>query len=985
MTNETVCQWRRVEMLNGATTGGKMRRAWWAAAVWVVLSGLWVVGVTWQEELARDPASWTGLCLGVAAMVATLLVFVVTLAPMLVQMHFRHTAGLAVAAIDWRAVAFGVFFIAGAVLPVLAAALPSRTATVAVIAGAMPVIGSLVPAVLFFTARLKVDWLLRRRVHRATARLSRHRRGRRRPRYEWDAIRELQDASGAVRLVMKHAGESWSDQSAGLDGGIQLLASATAADTVGTRDYVVKELRAYAWLGAELGTASALRNAAFVLESAAKKARPATGRHIVTAALDGLRSMAERSHVGPAERADLAATAARMTFHSLERTAKTVEMHDVMRRRPTKGAGKAAGQEGVPKLPTHEPFMFRSERLEHWQVLEAGTGAIEELIGLPGRPLDDGRTAELQARAFSRGCHLLSDLAECLLERGCWVEYDRIIGCLDGWLRHRMGAGPDRVDDLTPKGPQPFPYARELEAAAEALADIAVAAYGKGFDHVARAALAVLVLHCECALRQDRTAFVLCARALTRCRSELFTRPATPLGLADRTRAAELITELQTENRMLLTTLARLVNPEELTAGDSGHRQGAAWREAVLDMQRWALRPVPCDLEGYGQLALEIARTAQEVRRPDGWTFLQPLRGEELSDAEERLLRREAMAFQDHHPFELNADFRVALVQAFWSDGGEPGLEVFRASVRWGAALEAVRRGVADDPGEVLRDLAGGRRYGPGGSGVSAEAAAFGDRIAAWAGSPWCLTSTSPSDYRIPTADDLLHLPRAHDDEVTRLPLLVRRFQESRQRRIVSSEFAEVPQRELQAAEILWGTYPPPPGCPRDPWREAQWAADRLIADRLREFRAEHARGWISDIYRRTDRTYQARRSGVDRIVVAEPDGSIRVLRAVATAREPFLLRYGSAEEEILTRRLAADALGPLGMCPACHGGTTSDWTAGWCPTCRGMRRHPDFARAQGAVSRAVATAEAEQGIEWDLTRSELLDAISASASTSAV
>ncbi|MFG2765151.1 hypothetical protein [Streptomyces rubiginosohelvolus] len=917
-------------------------------------------------------------------MVATLLVFVVTLAPMLVQMHFRHTAGLAVAAIDWRAVAFGVFFISGAVLPVLAAALPSRTATVAVIAGAMPVIGSLVPAVLFFTARLKVDWLLRRRVHRATAMLRRHRRGRR-PRYERDAIHELQDAAAAVRLVMKHAGESWSDQSAGLDGGVRLLASATAADTVGTRDYVVKELRAYAWLGAELGTASALRNAAFVLESAAKKARPATGRYIVTAALDGLRSMAERSHVGPTERADLAETAACITFHSLERTAKTVEMHDAMRRsRPTGGAGDTAGREEAPKPPRFKPFMFRSEQLEHWQVLEAGTGAIEELIGLPGRPLDDGRTAELQARAFSRGCQLLSDLAERLLKRGCWVDYDRIIGCLDGWLRHRMGAGPDRVDDLTPRGPQPFPYARELEAAAEALADIAVAAYGKGFDHVARAALAVLVLHCECALRQDRTAFVLCARALTRCRSELFTRPATPLGLADRTRAAELITELQAENRMLLTTLARLVNPEELAARDSGHRQGTEWRVAVLDMQRWALRPVPHDGEGYGQLVLEIARTAQEVRRPGGRTFLRPLRGEELSDAEERLLMREAMAFQGYHAFELDADLRVALVQAFWSDGGEPGLEVFRAGVRWGAALEAVRRGVTDGPGGLLSGLASGR-YGPGLSGVSAEAAAFGDRVAAWAESPWCPTSTSPSAYCIPGADDLLHIPRAHDDEVTRLPLLVRRFQERRQRRIASSEFAEAPQCELQAAEILWGTYPPPPGCPRDPWREADWAADRVIADRLLQFRVEHARGWISDIHWRTDRTYQARASGVDRIVVAEPDGSIRVLRAVATAREPFSLTYGSAGEEILTRRLAADALGPVGMCPACHGGTTSDWMAGWCPTCRGMRRHPDFARAQSAVSRAVATAEAEQGIEWDLTRSELLDAISAPASTSAV
>ncbi|MFE6979604.1 hypothetical protein [Streptomyces griseus] len=911
-------------------------------------------------------------------MVATLLVFVVTLAPMLVQMHFRHTAGLAVAALDWRAVAFGIFFISGAVLPVLAAALPSRTATVAVIAGVMPVIGSLVPAVLFFTARLKVDWLLRRRVHRAEAVLRRHQRGRR-PRYEGDAIRELRNAAVAVRLVMKHAGESWSDQSAGLDGGIRLLASATAADTVGTRHHVVKELRAYAWLGADLGTASALRNVAFVLESAAEEARPATGRHIVTAALGGLRSMADRSHVGPAERADLAATAARVTLRGIDRTAKTVELCDGRRRsRTTDGPGDTAGQREAPKPPPFRSLAFHGEQLNDWKVLEAGMEAIEELIGLPGRPVDDGRNAELQARAFGRGCHLLSELAEQLLERGRWVDYDKIIGCLDGWLRHRMGAGPDRVDDLTPRRPQPFPYAREVEATAEALADIAVAAYGKGFDHVARAALAVLVLHCECALRQDRTAFVLCARALSRCRAELFTRPATPLGLADRTRAAELITALQAENRLLLTTLARLVNPEDLGAQDSGLRHGAAWREAVLNMQRWALRPVPHDLDGYGQLALEIARTAQEVRHPGGHAFPRPLRGEELSDAEKKLLLREAMAFTHGHVFEVDVDLRVALVQALWSTGAsEPGLEVFRAGVRWRASLEAARRGVHDGQGGTLRDLASGR-YAPGLGGVSAEAAAFGDRIAAWAESPWCPTWISPSGYHTPTADDLLHIPRAQDDEARCLALLVSRFQEIRQRRIASSEFAEATQRELQAAEILWGTYPPPPGCPQDPWGELDWAADQVIASRLRQFRAERARGWTGGTHLRADRIYQARTSGVDRIVVAEPDGSKRVLRSVSIGRESFSLTYGSAGEEILTRRLAADALGPLGMCPACHGGTASDWMAGWCPTCQGMRRHPDFPRAQRAVSRVVATAEAERGIEWDITRSELLDAITA-------
>lgn len=70
-------------------------------------------------------------------------------------MHFRHTPALAATVLDGAAIAHGAFFISGTLLPVLAVAAPSRAATVAVIAGAMPVLGSLVPAVLFFVARLR--------------------------------------------------------------------------------------------------------------------------------------------------------------------------------------------------------------------------------------------------------------------------------------------------------------------------------------------------------------------------------------------------------------------------------------------------------------------------------------------------------------------------------------------------------------------------------------------------------------------------------------------------------------------------------------------------------------------------------------------------------------------------------------------------------------------------------------------------------------
>ncbi|WP_436738929.1 hypothetical protein [Streptomyces sp. BBFR102] len=97
-------------------------------------------------------------------MLATVLVFVVALAPLLVQMQFRLTAGLAVSALDGS---YAVF-ISGTILPVLAGAVPSdrpRSRWWPV----LPVLGSLVPAVLLFVRRLRASWLLQRRVARAEA------------------------------------------------------------------------------------------------------------------------------------------------------------------------------------------------------------------------------------------------------------------------------------------------------------------------------------------------------------------------------------------------------------------------------------------------------------------------------------------------------------------------------------------------------------------------------------------------------------------------------------------------------------------------------------------------------------------------------------------------------------------------------------------------------------------------------------------------
>jgi hypothetical protein len=113
--------------------------------------------------------------------------------------------------------------------------------------------------------------------------------------------------------------------------------------------------------------------------------------------------------------------------------------------------------------------------------------------------------------------------------------------------------------------------------------------------------------------------------------------------------------------------------------------------------------------------------------------------------------------------------------------------------------------------------------------------------------------------------------------------------------------------------------------------------------------------------------------TGRERIIVTEPDDSHRVLRGHAMGDPYFSLVYGGAGLERLAGHLVLDVLGPLARCPACRGGSPQDWEApGWCETCRGDRRHPDLHRAQRAVAGVVCGRETE----WEITRSELLDAV---------
>ncbi|GAA2661480.1 hypothetical protein [Streptomyces vastus] len=942
-----------------------------AVVVWAVLSAGWIGAVMRWDGLARDPGMWGTICLGVAAMLATLLVFVVTLAPLMVQMHFRHTAGLAATVLDRAAIAYGACFISGTLLPVLAAAAPSRAGTLAVIAGLMPVLGSLVPAVLFFAARLRSGWLLQRRVARAEALLRDRRSNRRSFRFEREALDACHSATWAIRLVMKHAGDSWDDQGAARSSAVQLLQAAVAADTLATRRFVTDEILAFTWLGSDQHSASVRRDVAYVLEATVKSARPETGRYIVEGVLAAFRALGEGSDVTPAEREELAGAAKRVTVACLAVIAPSARPHDTRYRVPRSSDPGSSAREPMPFDRHHDAIVA-------WRVLQSGVATIRELVGPPNRLLDDSRFAHTQANTFAAGCRLLAELAQELQDKHVWVDHDEIIECLAGWLNHRLGDGSRRVDDLIETGPQPFPYAVELQAAADAMADIAVSAYNTGFDHVTRSALATLVGHADRALTRDSVAVVLAARSLARAQTELFGRGDTEIrDLAAHARAVDLCTSLQGENRQLLASALAFSTAAEESSGPDSLRRSTSHVRAMEQVVQWALRPLFRSCSGYGQLALAIARTAQSVRCPSPSFPVYRSRGtSELPDTDAMALWREGHAFDHGRAYGLDSDLRIALIQAMWpSEGTEAGLEVFRAGVRWRAALEAAGAGVEDSDGShgVLTDLAG-----PGMSfevRFSRQAAAFGRRVEAWTKAPWCTTGVVTPLSHIPDGDGLVFIPEATDDAATSLGLLVRRHRATRQQQVSDSEFGELSETEMRAVGLLWGTWPPPEGCPNDPWDEPEWSRPKTISYRLERFRSERERGRYQTDELGIDRIYHARTSGKERIVITEPDGSSRLLCGVDTEREPFSLAYGGTGEAVLARRLTADALGSLALCPACHGGSAPDWMPGWCRTCRGLRTHPDLGRTEQAVASAVARA-ANGRVEWNISRSDILDAI---------
>ncbi|MEU6350641.1 hypothetical protein ABZ896_15080 [Streptomyces sp. NPDC047072] len=247
---------------------------------------------------------------------------------------------------------------------------------------------------------------------------------------------------------------------------------------------------------------------------------------------------------------------------------------------------------------------------------------------------------------------------------------------------------------------------------------------------------------------------------------------------------------------------------------------GTGHVRAVRDVLRWTLRPLYRSGAGYGQLALATARTAQSVRCPSpSFPTRRSRDTTDLSDADALALWKQARAFDHGRAHELDSNPHIALIQAMWpSDGTDAGLEVYRAGVRWRAALEAARMGVegTDGPRGVLADLAG-----PGMSfevRISAQAAAFGRRIDAWAKAPWCTTGTLTPTSHIPDGDDLVFIPKATDDAATDIGLLLRRHRAARQQQLEDTEFGELTRTETEAVGLLWGAWPPPEGCLSDPW-----------------------------------------------------------------------------------------------------------------------------------------------------------------------
>ncbi|MFE7482063.1 hypothetical protein [Streptomyces sp. NPDC057552] len=977
----------------------KARRALW---VWGLLSAAWLVLLYRWDGLARSAETWVSIPLGIAAMTATLMVFVVTYAMLAVQIHLRYSVRLAVSVLDGTAVAYGVFFSAGFVVPGLLAAVPSRGGTLVSLMLFLPVTLSLLPALPFFAARLRTGWLLDRPVTRAVNELGKlEGRKARRPnrRHEAEArCLELCDAAaGVVHAVLAHAGDSLHDHAAARVQAQRLVYALLDHDTARSRASVVRLLDGLTQLAVAQGDARLRSEVSGVLGSTARLARPETGREVFSHALGGLRALGRATGVTIDEQRQLAralSTAVHEVARSLSDSVDPLGVPPLVapavRERPARG------------LQPYRPALLPGRRpnLDLDDVLREGVAGIAELSGRPARPRGDSPEARKRAEAFADGCRLFEELAAELLAAHRWAPYNLVVDHLDEQLRYRLGTGPDRSADLTRRAPQHIPYALELEAAARALTTIADRAFEAGFDAVCRRALESLISGTARAIREgDRTALVLFARELDAAGDALRHQLRGSPEIARTTRVVEIVVSLQPANRALLTELLRLPVPVEHdrflpVAGDRrDYGEGAEthYREAFRQIIRWALRPLYRTPEGHGSLALAIAGTAIGVLESGGRQQVRFKAGDGAgtgdgagagawSDAVDTdVLRREAYVLNTWRVDTFSHDPHTALLHAVREDEDvhHPGLTVRVAAARWRIALEAAATGLgAHRYGRnLLADLASGSG-GYTGTGLSPEAGDFLARLRSWAEAPWRPTEAafflSPwlrdrDDPLVPLLGTSIRPADDADDagpaEPAPLATLLLHRQAYRFREILRAGGGNRSRAELQAAGLLWGDWPPPSGCPDVALDGGRRGSDDLFAARPGAFWP----GSWAERERRADRTYHARTSGGHRIVVVEPDGSSRVLSGPARTEEPF-----SLSDDTVPRLLTADLLGDWAACPSCHGGSAEQLLPGWCENCRGERTHPGLHRAYGAVHTVLA----RYGTEWDISRTEFLNAM---------
>jgi hypothetical protein len=939
-----------------------MKAAKPAWLLWLTTSVCWVLVVFSWDGLARDPGIWSSYCTSVGGALATLLVLVLTLAPPLMQLASRHSVGVAVRVLDAGSLAYVLFFSSGVLVAYLTAAAPSRFGTLLTIACAMPIVMSLVPVMVTFMTRIQSDWPVRQPVDRAVTLLNRrarrrNRHGRRGP--SQDRVGQACNrAAHTIHQVLAHAHGAPEDLTAARTQTLRLLRALVAQDGQANRESAKRVLESLVRLAAEQGVASLRREVAWILAETAAGARPETGRELITTAFQGLCTLGVETDATPSERAEFAELAATIGVRGIRRTAARAHPTDLRCREDQRT------DPGITPVASREPWLRRVTPMESDGFSCEATSAVLTLLGPPNRPHDDSRDAQRELRAFERGCELLQEMVTVPLDQLLdlsWVPAQAPLDALEGWLSHRLGPddGDDRLGDLIPKSAQPTPYAREFEAAAAAVTKIATVAYERNFDHVAQPAMAVLARATARAARKNRTAFVLYALCLGEVQDALFTGFNAPRTVADCLRTDEFLTSLQSENHTLLQALIDTYSGENAFT----HHEPRApdlFRQARRSALTWALRPRSWVVDGFGSLELEVARTAQSLRVP----HRQPADSEDRAEPEKNRVPLERV---DLGPFRtLELDPHVALAQAVAApDSDHPGVAVLGAALRWRDALDIAEgrlTGWRQDGTVRVGTLSTPRHASP-------QARAFQQRIQAWEETPWCRNHRNWAGHHLVSEARHLTVVPVRDDPLAEdLRLLLLHWQAHRGRRIVQAGLGDRPAEQLQKAGILWGSWPPAPGCPDDPMEGSDWALAKRVDHRLDE--GNWPRGRPS---RLPDRIYHARLTGKDRIIAAEPDGSHRVVRGHATG-DPYLsLVYGGSGLEYLARRLVLDVLGPLALCPACWGGSVREGDApGWCETCRGDGRHADLHRAQSAVAHAVNGRE----IEWDISRSELLDAI---------